>query len=80
MARYAVKTELSPEETIDEVVRFFEGAIGLTLEERSECCVYLTGGGGHVSVTATDTEGDTTAEIETREWDTQVREFMRRIG
>ena len=80
MARYAVSTELTPAEVIERAVRYFHGELGLELAERTECCARFSGGGGHVSVTVAQEQGEAAAEIETREWDYQVREFMRRIG
>jgi len=80
MARYAVSTKLTPSEVIERAVRYFQGEMGLDLSERADCCAHFVGGGSHVSVTVVHEQGEVTAEIETREWDYQAREFMRRIG
>jgi hypothetical protein len=83
MARYSVKTKLSPEEAIKKATAYFgEGGLGLESVEQDPCCVYFTGGGGHVSVTAGTVEGkkETTVTLETREWDYHVKRFMREIA
>jgi hypothetical protein len=81
MARYSVETKLNPEEAIQKAVAYFgEGGLGLDTTEESSCCAYLKGGGGHVRVMAATGEKKTVVELETREWDYHVKQFMRRIG
>jgi hypothetical protein len=45
-----------------------------------ETCVTFEGGGGHVSVVACVGEKRTTLELETREWDYAVRQFMHKVS
>ena len=80
--RYSVETKLSTEEAIKKATAFFgEGGLGLEMTEQNPCCLYFEGGGGHVLVTASEGEKKkTTVVLETREWDYQVRQFMREIG
>ena len=80
MARYYVETKQSSETVIEKAVAAFgEGGAGLEVTERSQCCVRFEGGGGHVFVTVS--EGDKNkVDLETREWDYQVRQFMQRLG
>ena len=81
MARYSVQTRLSPEESIVRAVAYFgPGGLGLEVSDQAECCVTFRGGGGHVWANATTEAKKTTVELETREWDIQGREFMRKIG
>jgi hypothetical protein len=83
MALYSVKTKLSPEDAIKKSkVYFGEGGLGLEMNEQNPCCVYFEGGGGHVKVTVGAVEGkkETTVTLETREWDYQVKQFMREIA
>lgn len=82
MARYSVKTKLDPEEVIKKAAAYFGGGFGLEIVEQDPCCVYFKGGGGHVSVTAGAVEGkkETMVTLETREWDYQVKQFMREIA
>jgi len=81
MPRYGVKTSLSPEDVIEAAERYF-GADGLEMdrEETGACCAYFQGGGGFVRVTAGEEGGQTTVDLETREWDYHVRQFMEEIG
>jgi hypothetical protein len=81
MARYSIETRLSPEEAIQKAAAFFgEGGLGLEMTEQNPCCLYFEGGGGHVLVTASEGEKKTMVVLETREWDYQVRQFMRQIA
>lgn len=80
---YEFKTKLTPQEVINRAVDFFgqrPGGIGLDITEQTECCVVFVGGGGHVRVTASAEEKSTRVEIETREWDNQVKQFMRKMA
>lgn len=74
--RYGTETKLSTSEVLDKSAEYFgEGGLGLEVTSRDECCISLTGGGGHVTVTVT--EGDKTSiDVETREWDYQVKKFL----
>ena len=80
MARYGVTTKLSPEEIIRRAVVFFgKDGSGLEVIDQGRCCARFEGGGGHISVTVN--EGDETeVELVTREWDYDVKQFMRQIG
>lgn len=83
MAVYSVQTRLSPDEVIQKAHDFFgESGLGLEGYERSFCCTYFEGGGGYVLVTV-ECEGEKTktdVELETREWDYDVQEFMQKIA
>ncbi len=74
--RYGLETKLSTTEVLNRAAGYFgEGGLGLEVTSRDECCISLAGGGGHVTVTVT--EGDKTSiDVETREWDYQVKKFM----
>ncbi|MGD2142913.1 MAG: hypothetical protein PVF54_00395 [Anaerolineae bacterium] len=80
MAVYSVATKKSAREVLDRALDYFgEGGLGLAVTAEDACCVTFEGGGGHVSVTASQGQGEATARLETREWDYRVREFMRQI-
>jgi hypothetical protein len=53
---------------------------GLEVIDEHETSVTLMGGGGHVSGVACSGEKKTTLELETREWDYPVRQFMREVS
>ena len=74
--RYGLETKLGTTEVLNRAERYFgEGGLGLEVTSHDECCISLAGGGGHVTVTVT--EGDKTSiDVETREWDYQVKKFM----
>ena len=81
MARYSVETKRTPEHVIEMAVAYFgEGGLGLDATERGPCCSHFEGGGGYVSVTASAGEEKTTVDLETREWDYHVRQFMRAVA
>lgn len=81
MPLYSVETKLEPEEAVEKAVQYFsKEGLGLEMDRKNPCCATFTGGGGHVTVTAFKEEGKTTVELETREWDYQVKRFMGEIG
>ena len=81
MALYGVETKLSPEEVIEKArVLFGEAGLGLEMVEKNPCCVTFTGGGGYVTVTASAKEKKTVVDLETREWDYDVKRFMRALA
>ena len=74
--RYGTETKLSTSEVLNTAERYFgEGGLGLELTSRDDCCLSLSGGGGHVTVTVTEPER-TTVDVETREWDYHVKKFI----
>ena len=80
MARYGVEIKMPPEEVIQKAVDFFgKSGVGLKVVERSRCCARFEGGGGHVSLTLSEGE-KTEVELVTREWDYQVKQFVRQIA
>lgn len=77
--RYEVTTALPPQEVAERAAAHF-GPQGYGLENtsRDERCLVFEGGGGYVAVTIQP--GDkTTVELETREWDRAVEQFMRQV-
>jgi hypothetical protein len=78
--RYEVTTKLSPQQAIAYAKDYFgPQGVGLEVIDEQETYVTLQGGGGHVSVVACP--GDkTTLELETREWDYPVRQFMSKVS
>ena len=77
MIRIAKQTRLKREEIIARAVEFF-GEKGEQLEEkdRNRCCVYFEGGGGYVSISIVEESHKRTLEIETREYEYQVKRFL----
>lgn len=81
MPRYEVKTKTTPEEAIAAVTALFgEGGLGLFSEDQGPCCAFFESGGEFVRVTASTEENRTTVDLETQEWDRQVKRFMKKIS
>ncbi len=81
MLKIATKTKLSPEEAIKRAVEFFgPGGQGLKVKRQEPTCASFEGGGGGVAVTACAEGKGASVELESREWDYQVREFIRKIS
>jgi hypothetical protein len=80
MIRMTKETTLTPTEILDKASGFF-GKSGLGLEEtdRNPCCVFFEGGGGHVSITVIEENDLRNVDIETREWEHQVKRFIREL-
>lgn len=79
--RYEVATTLSPQAAIAYAKNYFgPQGIGLQVIDEQETAVTLVGGGGHVSVVACSGEKKTILELEPREWDYPVRQFMREVS
>jgi len=76
--RYETTTRLAPAEALGAAERFFGGEFGLLVQRRGQQELGFEGGGGHVLVGITS-EQPTTLEIETREWDTPVRQFIENL-
>ena len=82
--RYEVMTKLSPQEATQQALQHFgPKGVGLEIVDQNAECLVFQGGGGHVAVTACASDTDkakTRVEIETREWDYAVRQFMARVN
>jgi hypothetical protein len=77
--RYEVQTYMTPQEVIEAALSFFGVDLGLELQNQGVGSLHFVGGGGHVSLALKD-ENPVSVELETREWDAQVEEFMARIA
>jgi hypothetical protein len=77
--RYEVTTTLTPQEALERAsVHFGPGGEGLDISSRDECCIIFQGGGRYVTITAQPGE-KTMLELETREWDRAVQQFMQQV-
>lgn len=80
MSVYAKHVKGSPSDVLERAVKYFgPGGLGLTQEGSEPGCLQFSGGGGHVALTTTASDGGTEINLETREWDIQVREFLEKI-
>ncbi len=81
MAAYGAESRLSAEEASHRALSFFGPAgLGLEVIEEEPCCLFFKGGGGHVRVSITPANKKSHLEIETTEWDIQVKKFIQQIG
>jgi len=80
MLKLSTKSKLKPEEVIKRAVKYFgPGGYGLKVEEEGNCCVGFEGGGGGVRVSAAEEKKGSTVDVESREWDFQVKEFIQKV-
>jgi hypothetical protein len=80
MPRYAKPTDLGAKAVIEKAAAYFgPGGLGLDIVEQGECCLRFQGGGGHVFVEIEEKGNGSEVDIETREWDYHVKEFLKKI-
>ena len=80
MLNIVSRTRLSPEEAVKKAVEFFgPGGQGMEVKEQSADCAYFEGAGGGVEVTACVEGKETSVTFISREWDYQVKEFIREV-
>lgn len=81
--RYEVRTKLTPEETLERAIAHFgPQGTGLKVINQHTMGLVFEGGGGHVAVTACPAKkaGEKTrVELETREWDYAVQQFIGKV-
>ncbi|MGW8300875.1 MAG: hypothetical protein ACWGNO_02345 [Desulfobacterales bacterium] len=76
----AKQTRLKPEEIIARAVEFFgEKGEQLNERDRNPCCVYFEGGGGYVAISIVDESKMRTLDVETREFEYQVKRFLQTL-
>ena len=80
MIHFGTTTSKTPEEALEQSVKFF-GPSGTGLEQVQSSprpdLVYLTGGGGYVQVMAWRiNDGSTEVDIISQEWEIPAREFL----
>jgi len=77
--RYQVTTTLTPREALEQALADFgPGGLGLQITSQNNLDLVFQGGGGHIAITA-QPGAETTLELETREWDYPVQQFMARV-
>jgi hypothetical protein len=78
--RIATKTKLIPEEVIKKAIKYF-GPEGYKLKiiNQTETSAAFEGSGGTIELSACNDDGKTTVDFLSKEWDFQVKEFIRMI-
>jgi hypothetical protein len=80
MLKLHVDSTMSPEEVLKKAVGFFgPGGNNMEMKEQKDGCAYFEGGGGGVEVCTCPESSGSSVDIETREWEYQVKEFARMI-
>jgi hypothetical protein len=70
-------SKLKPGDVIERAVNFFgPTGLGLKIVEQDKCNAVFEGGGGGVSVTAATIKKGSNIDVETREWESQVKDFL----
>jgi len=76
MLKLEIRTKLTPEKATERLKSFFgKGGLGLEITDDAPQCLYFEGGGGFVRATVCPEEKDTRIDIETQEWEYQVKKF-----
>jgi hypothetical protein len=73
--RLSTTTKLTPEQAVERAAAYFADDLGLQTAWRSPLSARFEGGGGHVQFSAAPTPGGAELELETMEWEIQVRKF-----
>lgn len=80
MLKLEVKTRLPEEQVKQRVKAFFKDGNGLDITAETSDCVTFEGGGGYVTATLYREANETRVELETREWEEQVKRFAREVS
>ena len=80
MLKIGKESKLKPQDVIKKAVDFF-GPKGFELEikEEDSCNAYFEGGGGGVRVSAATSKKGGSVDIESVEWDFQVKQFLDKL-
>ncbi|MHA2150044.1 MAG: hypothetical protein ACXAAN_15465 [Candidatus Thorarchaeota archaeon] len=74
------KTKMSVDEVLERAKRFFDGNFGLTLSNHeSQCCLEFAGKLGFVTLAIEESDETTEVIVRTREWEYQVKDFLRNL-
>ena len=76
--RYQVTTPLTPREALEQALADLARRTRIAAHVPDQSLSRLSGGGRHIAVT-TEPGAQTTLELETREWDYGVQQFMERV-
>ncbi len=80
MAVYEKKVKKDTETLMKEAKTYFgPGGNGLEIVSEEDCCISFEGGGGYIRVSAVDEAKRSRVELETKEWDFQVKRFLETV-
>jgi hypothetical protein len=73
-------TRMSADEILDRAKNFFDGSFGLTMGNyKPSCCVEFIGEIGFVDIAVEGSDGKMEVIVQTREWEFQVKDFLRKL-
>jgi len=75
------ETKRNQEEILDKAVKYFRDEVGLKITERDSCCVHFVDENqiGYVNVTLTEKGDKFEVDVESREYEYQAKEFVRKF-
>ncbi|MGD8465243.1 MAG: hypothetical protein PVI09_15355 [Anaerolineae bacterium] len=82
MIRIGKDSNFESSAVLEKAAEFFgPGGVGLDATSQDPCCARFEGAGGYVYVQTTDIEDQkgSTVTVEGREWENQIKQFMREI-
>ncbi len=80
MLRIGKASNYSPAEVLERAIAYFgPDGVGLEPQEQSEEAVQFVGAGGHVLVQVAPQTKGTDVDIQTREFDYDVKQFLHKI-
>jgi len=80
MIRLTKPTRLESNDVIARASAFFgKDGEALTEKQRNVCCIAFEGSGGYVTVFVMDEDNRRTVDVETREFEYQVKRFLETI-
>lgn len=82
MIRMGKESNLVPSDVVEKAIAFFgPSGAGLNVVDRGDCCARFEAAGGYVFVQTADIDdrGGSNVTVEGREWEYQIKQFMREI-
>jgi hypothetical protein len=77
MLRISKQSRLNTDEILAKASGYFgKGGEGLDETERGGCCISFSGAGGYVTVTVCEQTNQREVDVETREFEYQVKKFL----
>src|SRR5207244_13296580 len=80
MLKLEVKTRLPEEQVKQRITAFFRDGNGLNITAEAPDCLTFEGGCAYVTATICREANETRVELETREWEEQVKQFARDVS
>lgn len=79
MLRVGKESKQNGSKILQDAATYFGEELGLTIAERNENSVHFTGPGGHVLVQVGSSDAGTEVDIQTQEFEYDVKQFLQKI-